>query len=144
MLKSLLISIVICSVGITASAQVSMWPILSLVKYKKIQDEALGFEVDFPIFDPELKSYDGKEITINGYIIPTDGYKSQKEFVFSAYPYKNCFFCGGAGPETVMEVVSPNGINFTSERITLRGKLKPNAQDLNRLMFLLTNAEQVK
>lgn len=83
--------------------------------------------MDFPIFDPELKSYDGKEITINGYIIPTDGYKSQKEFVFSAYPYKNCFFCGGAGPETVMEVVSPNGINFTSENHTKR-KLKLNAR----------------
>lgn len=122
----------------------SIWPILSQVTYKKIADPNLGFEVDYPIFSTELKSYEGKEIRIKGYIIPTDGYKSQKEFVFSAFPYKNCFFCGGAGPETVMEVISPHGINFTSEKIEIKGKLKLNSQDLNRLMFLIVDAEQVK
>lgn len=104
----------------------------------------LGFDVDYPIFSSELKSMEGKMIEVGGYIIPTDGYKSHKEFVFSAYPYKNCYFCGGAGPETVMEVHSVKGIAFSSERIKLKGKLRLNDSDLNRLMFMLVEAEKVE
>jgi len=122
----------------------SMWQIMSQVSYQKIKDELLGFELDFPIFSKELQSYEGKQITIRGYIIPTDGYKSQKEFVFSAFPYKSCFFCGGAGPETVIEVLSPKGINFTSEKIEIKGRLKLNRTDLNRLMFQIQDAEEIK
>lgn len=122
----------------------SMWQVMSQVSYQKIKDESLGFELDYPLFSKELQSYEGKQITIRGYIIPTDGYKSQKEFVFSAFPYKSCFFCGGAGPETVIEVFSTNGINFTSEKIEIKGILKLNRTDLNRLMFQLLNAEEIK
>ncbi|HUN15653.1 MAG TPA: hypothetical protein PK622_02520 [Saprospiraceae bacterium] len=122
----------------------SMWQVMGQVSYQKIKDESLGFELDYPLFSKELQSYEGKQITIRGYIIPTDGYKSQKEFVFSAFPYKSCFFCGGAGPETVIEVFSTNGINFTSEKIEIKGILKLNRTDLNRLMFQLLNAEEIK
>ncbi|MBK7231967.1 MAG: hypothetical protein IPH93_06830 [Saprospiraceae bacterium] len=122
----------------------SIWPILSQVKYKKIQDEQLGFEVDYPIFGSELRSLDGKWVQVKGYIIPTDGYKSHTEFVFSAFPYKSCYFCGGAGPETVMEIQAHQGIQFTSEKIELKGRLKLNDSDLNRLMFILTDAEILK
>ncbi len=121
-----------------------MWQVMSQVSYQKIKDESLGFELDYPLFSKELQSYEGKQITIRGYIIPTDGYKSQKEFVFSAFPYKSCFFCGGAGPETVIEVFSTNGINFTSEKIEIKGILKLNRTDLNRLMFQLLNAVEIK
>ena len=34
-------------------------------------------------------------------------------------------------------------ILYTSEKITLRGKLKLNRSDLNRLMFQLSNAEKI-
>ncbi|MBK9270224.1 MAG: hypothetical protein IPM48_01385 [Saprospiraceae bacterium] len=121
----------------------NIWPVLSQVSYQKIKDENLGFEVDYPIFGSELKALNGKWVQLKGYIIPTDGYKSHKEFVFSAYPYKNCYFCGGAGPETVIEVESVKGIQFSSEKIEIRGKLKLNATDLNRLMFILTDAELI-
>ncbi len=135
--------IIIFCLQISLASQ-SIWPILSQVKYKKIQDEQLGFEVDYPIFSSELKSLDGKWVQVKGYIIPTDGYKSHTEFVFSAFPYKSCYFCGGAGPETVMEIQAHQGIQFTSEKIELKGRLKLNDSDLNRLMFILTDAEILK
>ena len=43
-------------------------------------DELLGIKVDKPVFSPEVKALEGKEIYLKGYIIPTDGYKSHKEF----------------------------------------------------------------
>ena len=54
-----------------------------------------------------------------------------------------CFFCGGAGPETVMEVYAKTPVKFTSEAVTLRGKLELNADDVNRLIYSLTEAEQI-
>ena len=54
------------------------------------------------------------------------------------------FFCGGAGPETVMEIYAKTPIKFTSEAVTIRGKLELNSDDVNRLIYSLTNAEPVE
>jgi hypothetical protein len=55
-----------------------------------------------------------------------------------------CFFCGGAGPETVMEVYAKESVKYTAEAIILRGKLELNDSDVNRLMYILNNAEMVR
>ncbi|MBK9640648.1 MAG: hypothetical protein IPO72_04970 [Saprospiraceae bacterium] len=120
------------------------WPIIGKVAYKKEYDELLGIKVDKPVFSPEVKALEGKEIYLKGYIIPTDGYKSHKEFVFSAFPYSSCFFCGQAGPETVLEVAAKKPIQYTSEPIEIRGKLRLNKTDVNRLMYQLYEVEEIK
>ncbi len=125
-------------------SQSNSWKTLGKITFIKEYDEFLGFKVDKPVFSETVKSLEGEEITIKGFIIPVEGYKSHKEFVFSAFPYNMCFFCGGAGPETVMEVEAVEGIEYTAEPITLKGKLKLNADDINRLMYLLYEAELVE
>lgn len=119
------------------------WKTLSRITFKKQYDEVLGLKIDVPVFSNEVKALAGKEVTIKGYIIPTDGYKSQKEFVFSAFPYNMCFFCGGAGPETVMEVVTKSPVQYTTEPIYLKGILKLNGADVNRLIYSLEKAEKL-
>ncbi len=119
------------------------WKTLSKITYKKEYDETLGMKIDIPVFGNEIKALSGKEVTVKGYIIPTDGYKSQKEFVFSAFPYNMCFFCGGAGPETVMEVSAQNPIQYTSEPVYLKGILRLNGTDINRLIYTLDKAEKL-
>ena len=125
-------------------AKNNVWKTLSKITFKKQYDEMMGFKVDVPVFSEDVKALDGKEITIKGYIIPVEGYKSHKEFVFSAYPYNMCFFCGGAGPETVMEVSAIEGIKFQADPITLKGILQTNSGDINRLIYSMTKAELVK
>jgi hypothetical protein len=142
-------SLLICflwagSSSVFAQDAKSLWTTLSKVTFKKQYDEMLGFKVDVPIFSPEIKALEGKSVEIRGYIIPVEGYRGQKEFVFSAFPYNMCFFCGGAGPESVMEVVSKESIKYTTEAITIKGKLDLNASDINRLMYGLKDAELVK
>jgi len=117
---------------------------LSKITYKKEYDEFLGFKIDKPVFADQVESLEGTEITVKGYIIPVEGYKSHNEFIFSAYPYNMCFFCGGAGPETVMEVESIDAVEYTAEQVVLKGKLVLNADDVNRLMYLLVEATQVE
>ena len=119
------------------------WKTLSKITFKKEFDEVLGLKIDVPVFGKEVKALEGKEVTVKGYIIPTDGYKSQTEFVFSAFPYNMCFFCGGAGPETVMEISSKQPIQYTSEPVYLKGILKLNGADVNRLIYSLEKAEKM-
>ena len=127
-----------------AQAQDKVWKTLSKITFKKEYNEMMGFKVDVPVFSEEVKALEGKEVTIRGYIIPVEGYKGHKEFIFSAYPYNMCFFCGGAGPETVMEVFADESIEYTAEPITIRGKLELNTDDINRLIYAMKGAEKVK
>lgn len=122
----------------------NVWKSLSKISYKKEYDELMGFKIDKPVFSDAIKAMDGKTIKVKGYIIPVEGYKSHKEFIFSAFPYSMCFFCGGAGPESVMEVESKEPIKYTAESITLQGTLRLNADDINRLMFKIDNAVKIE
>src|SRR5690606_33668001 len=115
----------------------SLWKTLSKITYKKEYDDFLGFKIDKPVFSEDIKKLDGKEVTVKGFVIPVEGYKSHKEFIFSAFPYSMCFFCGGAGPESVMEVMAAEPIEYSAEAITIRGKLHLNADDVNKLMYSL-------
>lgn len=122
----------------------NVWNTLSKITFKKEYDELLGFKVDVPVFSDEVIALENQEVIIKGYIIPVEGYKSHKEFIFSAFPYNLCFFCGGAGPETVMEVFATESVKYTTDPIFLKGKLELNASDINRLMYALSNATQIK
>ena len=117
------------------------WKTLSKITYRKQFDELMGFKIDVPVFSDDVKALEGKEIIVKGYIIPTEGYKSHKEFVFSAFPYNMCFFCGGAGPETVMEVEAKKPIKFTAEVVSIKGTLVLNDDDINRLIYILVDAK---
>lgn len=118
----------------------NVWKTLSKITYKKEFDEFLGFKIDVPVFADAVKELHDQEITVKGYIIPVEGYQSHTEFIFSAFPYNMCFFCGGAGPETVMEVEAAEAVEYTSEQVVLKGKLQLNDSDINRLMYLLVDA----
>ena len=121
----------------------TIWKTLAKITYKKEYDEMLGFKIDVPVFSQDVLALEGTEVTITGYIIPVEGYKSHKEFIFSAYPYNMCFFCGGAGPETVMEVVAVEPVPYTAEPVTIKGILTLNSTDINRLMYALTEVKMV-
>jgi len=140
----IVVSPALVSIKAQSGTTESLWKTLAKITYKKEYDEFLGFKIDKPVFSDEIKALDGKEVTVKGFIIPVEGYKSHKEFIFSAFPYSMCFFCGGAGPESVMEVVSIDAVAYTAESIVLKGKLKLNSSDVNKLMYALTDARVVK
>jgi len=141
------LTLILCFTAFQMAAQdtdSNVWKTLSKITYKKEYDELMGFKVDVPVFSKDVEMLDGKEVTLKGYIIPVEGYKSHTEFVFSAFPYNMCFFCGGAGPETVMEVVTTEPVKYTAEAIELKGTLHLNGTDINKLIYSLSNAVQVK
>jgi len=136
----LLVSLLILVGTVVAQDETSAWQTLGKVTFKKQFDDLLGFKIDIPVFSDDVRAIDGDEIELRGYIVPTQGYKSHNEFVFSAFPYNMCFFCGGAGPETVIEVETSEPVEYTAEPITIKGKLALNDADPNRLMYAMTGA----
>jgi len=140
---TILIALIISSITLFAQEQKkeNTWKTLAKITYKQQYDEIMGFDIDVPVFSQSVKDLEGKVVEVEGYIIPVEGYKQQSNFVFSAYPYNMCFFCGGAGPETVMEVNSEDPkITYTSKPIIIKGTLELNSGDINRLMYTLNDA----
>ncbi len=129
---------------LSAQQYTNTWQVLAKVAYKKAYDDLLGIAVDKPIFSQDVRKLEGSRIRLSGYIIPTDGFKSHKEFVFSAFPYSSCFFCGQAGPETVVEIEARQPIDYMSDIIVLEGVLHLNTKDVNRLMYHLSDVVRVK
>ena len=133
-----------CSLGAASSAQTGSWSTLARVTFTTEFDELLGLKVDRPVFAEAVKALDGERVTLRGYVIPTEGYKSHTEFIFSAYPYSMCFFCGGAGPETVVEVSAVEPIDYSPDAVTLTGTLRLNEDDPNSLMYRLVDVSLAK
>ncbi len=146
-MKKILLLLTLISLPFIIQAQSpSTWKILSKVSFKKEFDDFIGMDIEKPIYTQPVLDLSGTEITVKGYIIPLKGKKAQSHFMFSAYPYNMCFFCGAAGPETVMQVFTKDKkeVEFTSKPITIKGKLSLNHGDVNELMYTLSNAEVVE
>ena len=132
----------------TASAQTLVsWNTFAQVTFHREYSETFGFEVNVkpPEFSKELMALNGKEIKVKGYVIPVDVELGM--YMVSANPFANCFFCGNAGPETVVELF-PRG-KFprfaTDQMVTFTGILQINTQgEMNAVPYQLFQAEVVK
>lgn len=120
------------------------WYLLADVKIEKRWDDLLQEERDFPIFGKKLANSDGQIIELNGYMVPLDELIGQNHFVLSSLPFQTCFFCGGAGPETVAEIRTNKEISFTERKIKVKGRLKLNDSDPSQLYYTLEDSEVLR
>ena len=96
----------------------------------------------YPQVSPLLKQKVGKKIAISGFIIPIDN----TTYALSKNVFASCFFCGQAGPETIM------GIKFkgetpklkTDQYVTLVGTYRINESDVEDWIYHIDNAVIVK
>lgn len=114
----------------------SIWKILLTVKYSFKGKQYV------PKFEAKHKALDRKTVTITGYMYPLDEAKEHQYFMLSYYPIEVCFFCGGAGPESIIEINAQKPIKYSSKKMTLTGQLRLNPDDPNRLFFILLNAKR--
>ncbi len=127
--------------GVGSYAQGDTWKTLGKLTWKRFYDKDLGFDVSQPEFSEDIKALNGKKIEIEGYIIPVDLEGDYQ--VLSAFPYSNCFFCGGAGPETVMELDMKKNERLINEKVLLKGVLRLNNDDFQKLIYRLDDVELV-
>ncbi len=98
----------------------------------------------YPTFGETPKKYDGKEVLITGYIIPVDIYNGF--YVLSKYNNSACFFCGGGGPETIVELEfdAKKRRYKMDEFISFKGTFELNRDNIDHCNYILKNAVEVK
>ena len=117
------------------------WQLLSDVEFRDVFLEELDSYYWMPTFGPDVRAAEGKEFYITGYVIPVD--VEENFYVLSRYPFANCFFCGGAGPESVIDLRFPPWSSKAyelDERLTFRGTLRLNSDDVYQMNYILDGA----
>jgi hypothetical protein len=120
------------------------WWMLQDVTFEDVFDSMTEQYYLKPIFGDKVLALNNQLVQISGYIIPVD--ISSGMYVLSAYPFSACYFCGGAGPESVMQLKFkelPKEKLKTDDYITFKGRLKLNSTNYEDLNYILLNAEKV-
>lgn len=120
------------------------WEIFAHVKFDAKFYKDMNEHMLVPFFDSKIKAYEGKEFILRGHFIPMD-LEESNVIVLSKYPFSQCFFCGGAGPESVAEIkFAGKHPRFKADQIiTVKGILSLNDTDINHMNFILKNASLV-
>ena len=139
-MKKLILAVAMLTVtaGLFAQGKVNLWDTFAKTKFEPKYYEKLGEYLFYPTFPEELKALVGKEVSIQGYYVPfaPDG---GKYIILSKFPMSQCFFCGGGGPESIVEVNFANGLEKfqVDDLVTVKGKLKLNPEDMDHANFIL-------
>ena len=119
------------------------WRTLEDVEFKDVYVEELDAYYWKPSFGTSVNALEGGEAHITGYMIP--GGLDEDFYVLSRYPFANCFFCGGAGPESVIDLRftgKSSRVYQTDERLTFSGKFRLNADDVYQMNYILDGAAE--
>ena len=128
-MKKLALLLFMC-LGLIGFAQERLsWNTFERLNFEEVYEPTTASWVQVPVWTEELKQWDGKLVKITGYIIALDAVNSQ--YALSAFPFSSCFFCGAAGPESVLELDLKHQQEYlTDEVITFKGVLKLNTDPL--------------
>lgn len=144
MLKNFLVAtFIFTSFTFGYSQYKSTWKIFENATFHDELIEAYGAYAALLTRTAEMEALDGREITITGYYIPVE----EDVFIISKFPNANCFFCGNAGMESVMEVRarSPLKRRFaTDDLLTFSGSVKVNFDDWQYVSFILEDARLIE
>lgn len=135
----------ICLALLTAGNPVSVsWKQLADVRFSKKLNRELDMYFLYPNFGASVMQLEGKEIMVRGYMIPVDS--ENDVYVLSAQPMAMCFFCGGAGPESIIELqFRDKRQRFKTDAVkTISGKLVLNRDDVEHLNYILKDAVVIK
>jgi hypothetical protein len=114
-----------------------VWPKLYDITFVKAQDQ--NGEYDKPVFTDAVRKLENKTITLPGYIVPFSN--KSTSLMVSSLPLNACFFCGVGGPETVVEVHLKTETKFIEKLVEVRGILKLNGHDPDKMIYILESAE---
>lgn len=105
------------------------WNTFERITFEEVFEPVSATWVQTPVWTDDLKEWDGKFVKITGYVIALDAVSSQ--YALSAFPFSSCFFCGAAGPESVLELILKDSDKYlTDDVITFEGILQLNTDPL--------------
>lgn len=142
-LISLLLILSFTGLRAQADALLIDWKVLAKVEFEdKYYDDYEAWYL-YPVFPESIKKLADQQVIIKGYIIPLD--VEAGVYALSAYPFSACFFCGGAGPESVMSLKfrgSPPRYE-TDDVVQLTGILELNSSNVDDFNYILREVEEL-
>lgn len=137
------LSWVILSLGLLSfDTTPTLWSIFEKTKFEQKLNRQFGAYFYYPQFGAELLALQGKSVTLKGFYIPLE-ISNSKTLILSKYPMEACFFCGGAGPESVAVIYLnslPSKRPKLDQIVQVRGILQLNATNVEEMTFILKNA----
>jgi hypothetical protein len=120
------------------------WTTLADVQFEQEYSPDSGLSHDKANFGDIVKSFEGEEVIIQGYVIPLDAMGIS--YALSRNPNSSCFFCGGAGPETVISLqLKPDALRrYKMDAYkSFKGALQLNETNASQFTYVLLNAEPI-
>ena len=116
------------------------WEDFADVKFSKVYSPVYDDIFLKPKFGTGIKSYEGRRIRIKGYFLDFS-LEDDEFFLLSKNPRASCFFCGGAGPESVLEIMFSKKPNFkTDQLVEITGVLILNLDDVDHCNYIIKDA----
>jgi hypothetical protein len=72
--------------------------------------------------------------------VPLEETGGKGKFMLSSLPFNVCYFCGAAGPETVVELETSEHLKFSTKQIFMEGILFLNDRDPDHHIYILKSA----
>ena len=139
---TILCTFALFSHNILAQQDNDIWTTLSDIDWYQKYSKVYNTQIGFPKFSEKTKGLEGKTISLKGYVLPMD--TEDGSIIISALPYSSCFFCGGAGIETVMAVFPDEQRKYEmDEQVTFKGVLTLNDGETGLIYNLKEAAEVV-
>lgn len=115
------------------------WDELGVIKFDITYVEKYDEYFLKPTFSEKIKAQEGKKITVTGYFL--DIAAGGEILLLSQNPMASCFYCGAAGPESIIEVNFIEKPSFkTDEIVAITGVLELNQFDVDHFNYILNEA----
>lgn len=135
----IIVSIAIIFIGSFAwQAQDELtWEMMADIKYEQKLHPELEVELDYPIFSSQMLKLRGEEVIVKGFLSRTF-----EEDVVLTKISELSFHHGHNTPESheVVQVFLKEPVIYTTDKITLKGCLVLNTEDLDKLIYILEDA----
>lgn len=109
------------------------WSLLSSASIKKVQGR-LG-----PDFPEAIRALNGKNVKVQGYILPLEAGQTHRYFLLSAWS-PSCPFCQTAGPEAMVEVKARAAVKYSIDPVVVEGRLVLLDNDASGMFYRLVEA----
>ena len=142
-MPKLIVALIIWMSSVQEPPQVT-WDDLADVKFTQRYFKEYDAHFLYPTFGYQIRLLEGKEIVIKGHVLAID--PKEGDYILSRNPYASCFFCGAAGPESIVELnLKPGHRRYKNDQIaTFKGILKLNENDVDHCNYILEQAEEVR
>ncbi|MEX0729153.1 MAG: DUF3299 domain-containing protein [Aquisalimonadaceae bacterium] len=95
-----------------------------------------------PVFNDEVRSLNGKDVRIQGFMLPLENTEQHSHFMLTSTP-PSCFFCLPGGPESIVEVKADRPVDFSFEPVVLAGRMEL-MEDSDMGLFYRLNGAKVE